>query len=191
MKVAKEHKDEVKYWRKELGEETTTKIKLKQRLYALENGIETKPTLAGPRKKISPKNYKSETDSNSAKILQDETLCSMCSVCIQGYVPEYFLGERFNAACESCKSMDSSWTLDQLDPFSSFAESSMPSSLASHWLPVKYDSVQDPGSISSLVTHFVQLPSPGDQFITAEEAIKHIQKSVEQMFEKSFEKWFR
>ena len=81
------------------------------------------------------------------------------------YIPEYFLGDKINDACKSCKSNDSSWTPD--DPFSSFAESSMPSSLASHWLPAKSILVQIPGSISSLVAHYVQLSSSSSQSSTA------------------------
>ena len=110
-------------------------------LLLFKKGNETMPTLAKPQKKNSPKRtcHKIETVSKHAEIQQNETLCSICSVCIQGYIPEYFLGEKFNAACESCKSKDSSWALDQLDPFSSFADSSIPTSLASHWMPVKYN----------------------------------------------------
>ena len=35
-----------------------------------------------------------------------ETLCSICAVIIDNYIPDYFLGERFNRACDKCKESD-------------------------------------------------------------------------------------
>ena len=70
------------------------------------------------------------------------------------YLPEYFCGDKFNPACESCKANDSSWDPD--DPFSAFPSPSQPTSLVSHWLLTpRQQPPQNPSSIMSLVTHCI------------------------------------
>ena len=43
----------------------------------------------------------------------DDTLCSICAVRIENYVPDYFLGEKFSPACGTCKENDVSWSSDE------------------------------------------------------------------------------
>ena len=174
--IFREHKSEVKFWRKELGDERTMKIQLELKIKAFENVKEITPVVARP---FPPR--KTKRVNKSARSLSENVQCSICSATIDGYIPIYFLGEKFNPACESCKANDSSWNSD--DPFSSFAVSSQPVSMVSHWLPLESYKHQNPSSISSLVTHCVKLPNPGDQFITIEEAME--------VMKESFQTWFK
>ena len=95
---------EIKYWRKQLGEETKANIKLKERL---EKRVED---AKGATKK-SKKKAKKEIASYPLKV-EEEILCSICAFPIPSYTPDYFCGEQMNPACHSCKSMD-----DFNDPF--------------------------------------------------------------------------
>ena len=93
---------------------------------------------------------------------------------------EYFCGEKFNPACQACKANDSSWCPD--DPFSSFPSTSQPASLVSHWLlPPQQSLAQNPSSISSLVSHCVKLPNPGDSFIAMEEVLELMRNMFDEM----------
>ena len=109
--ILKEHKAEVKAWRIELGEETKFKIKLEEQL-SKSNDILTKSSsvLALPQPPVVIES------SSNLKDNSKETLCSICAVSIVNYMPVYFLGERFNPACDKCKESDN------LDGLSSAAE---------------------------------------------------------------------
>ena len=140
------HKAEVKQWRKELGEETKAKIKIKKKLEDLENSEKCGST--------SSKNVNKERSSNQ-KIndKKENTFCSICSLLIQDYIPEYFCGEKFNPACDSCKANDSSWASD--DPFSSCPSSHQPVSMVSYWLLPPPKHYVTPGPTTSLIAHCV------------------------------------
>ena len=172
MEVAKTHKAEIKYWRKLLGEETKINVKLREKLQdeskTYDQGKKPKRSKA-----VKAKNVETTEENDS-----DVPFCSICSLNINNYIPEYFCGERFNPACESCKDRDGFWATD--DHFSSFPSSSQPSSLVSHWL-LQHETIppQNPSSISSLVSHCVRLPNPGDTFITVEEAINMMRAEME------------
>ena len=109
--ILKEHKAEVKAWRIELGEETKLKIKLEEQL-SKSHEILTKSSsvLALPQPPVVIES------SSNLKDNSKETLCSICAVSIVNYMPVYFLGERFNPACDKCKESDN------LDGLSSAAE---------------------------------------------------------------------
>ena len=90
--IFKEHKSEVKAWRKELGEANREKIKLKE--------------------KLEDKNDEKITKTNSpilvnepliSQLPRSEISCSICSEEIIDYKPKYFLGEIFNPACNKCE----------------------------------------------------------------------------------------
>ena len=95
----KEHRTEVKAWKTDLGEERKLKIKLEEKLLkTAENSslvLDISPRKPAPKSPI-------ETP--------EETLCSICAFPIANYVPKYFLGERFNPACDNCD--DNSWKSD-------------------------------------------------------------------------------
>ena len=173
--ILKSHKAEVKCWRRELGEERKNNIKLSKKLKDMENFIESKPTTT--KKKPTKKNIDSKSD-NCKNI--EKTFCSICSAEIRCYIPEYFVGEKFNPACERCKANDSSW--DPNDPFLSFPSLSQPVSLVSHWLlPYQQNETQNPRSIISLLSHCVKFPNPGDTFISMEEALELLKTMFEEM----------
>ena len=101
----------------------------------------------------------------------NDSLCSLCAIEIQNYIPEYFCGKKYNPACEDCKEEDTLWSLD--NPFASFPTPSQPSSLVPHWmlhLPSKPP--QNPSSIPSLINHCAKLPNPGDRFISVQESLE-------------------
>ena len=88
----------------------------------------------------------------SAVLRQDpspiKVFCSLYATSSSDYLPEYFCGDKFNPACQSCKANDSSWDPD--DPFSAFPSPSQPTSLVSHWLiPPRQQPPQNPSSILS------------------------------------------
>ena len=116
--------------------------------------------------------------------LLEETFCSMCANKIVDYVPEYFLGERFNPACDNCRANDSCWQSEEKfysmdsDP-TCISLNCMPPSMVSHCLPVQYKTFQNPSSFYSMVTHCAKLPNPGDRFISLEEALEMIRNSFQ------------
>ena len=160
--ISKKHKAEVKNWRKKLGEETKTKIKLKEQLQDKENNKIDKE--ATTRKKKLKKNQKSASPLIKEKNNPSSIFCSICSLEIQNYIPEYFCGEKFNPTCQTCKDENNSD-----DVFSSFSSPHQPPSLASHWLlPLRCPPPQDPSSIPSLISHCVKLPNPEEEKLSDE-----------------------
>ena len=103
--ILKQHKAEVKSWRQELGEVTTAKIKLEEKLESHENSAKLSSVYD-----VDPKSTLSPVQSSKPK----ETVCSICAADILNYTPEYFMGEAFNPACEDCK--DNSWSKDVGNP---------------------------------------------------------------------------
>ena len=100
--ILKEHRKEVKGWRKDLGEETKLKIKLQEKLSnTAENSSSGQSTSL----------LKPVLQSESQVEISEETLCSICAVPIINYVQKYFHGEPFSPACDKCD--DHSWTTDE------------------------------------------------------------------------------
>ena len=104
IELSKKHKAEVKHWRKELGEETKRKIKLLEQLKDEENNEIVKATTA--KNKSKKKALKSASTLLNRNSNPSTTVCSICSLDIPEYVPEYFCGEKYNPTCESCKDKD-------------------------------------------------------------------------------------
>ena len=135
----------------ELGNEVKLKIKLEEKLETIENDnkqvcasqIAVKEMATLPVEDVAV--YLDFQDKNHEK---DKMICSLCSSAIANYIPEYFLGEKFSPACETCKK-------DEVDPFSSFADSCQPSSLVSHWNPNTYNTFQSPNLIPTMINHFL------------------------------------
>ena len=89
--IFKEHKSEVKAWRKELGEANREKIKLKEKLE--KKNDEKRDNINCPILVSEPP---------LSQPSQSEVSCSICSEEILDYKPKYFLGELFNPACDKC-----------------------------------------------------------------------------------------
>ena len=160
--MIKSHKAEVKYWRKELGEQTKINIKLEKKLEDAKNQDLSKPT------------KKKETVSEKSTFRNEKTneiTCSICASNIPDFTPEYFCGELLNPACEACKACDSLWNPD--DPFSSFSSPCQPTSLVSHWLlPSEKVLPQNPSSFLSMVSHFIPSQQNGQKLVTKEEFLE-------------------
>ena len=96
--LLKEHRKEVKAWRKDLGDETKLKIKLQEKLSKTTDNTSGQPTLV----------LKPVPQSEPNVEISEDTLCSICAVPIINYVQKYFEGEPFSPACDQCD--DNSWT---------------------------------------------------------------------------------
>ena len=156
--VIKEHEREVKEWKRDLGKARKVQKKLQKKLDALE--------------------AKEATDEESLQAA-DQTIdldwyeCySICASSIVDYVPQYFCGQLVNPVCEQCCRDANVFIDDQLsDPFSSFSNSHMPSSMVSHWTPPCNNKRQSLLNTPSMNAHYVRIPDPGDRFISMEEFI--------------------
>jgi len=98
-----------------------------------------------------------------------EVCCSICSFPIKNFIPKYFMGHQFNPSCKDC---DDTSHLEEIDPFLSFPEDGMPSSLLAHWIP--YCKQHSSHAILSLASHWI-LPykkKPEVKLIPVEEVIR-------------------
>ena len=165
--IIKEYKSEVKGWKRELGRVNKKHLKLQKKF----------DSLYTPSKQV---NFYHDLEQDifiqeQSQTIIDSTLCSrsFCSICacqILNYIPEYFLGEVVNAACELCKMnanlIDGDYSED---PFSSFPNDGLPSSLVSHWLYPYNVTTKSLVDIPSLRAHYVLTPNPGSSLISMEE----------------------
>ena len=158
----KDHRVEVKEWRKELGEANRKIVKLEKKVNATVDDIPKPGAYKVKLEKVSQVDTRTE-DTN-------ENICNICAANIFNYLPEYFCGEPYNPTCEDCKANDSSWAPD--DPFSSFPSPHPPPSLVSHWFPVNVNAPRRPGSIPSMIAHCPKFPPPGSSFISMEEVLE-------------------
>ena len=98
----KEHRAEVKAWKKDLGDAKSKIVRLeKEATVKKENKHDLKAKL---KKKYAKVIDKIEDPSS--------TMCSICALKISNFIPEYFCGEKYNPTCESCKANDTSWNPD-------------------------------------------------------------------------------
>ena len=176
--LVKEHRAEVKAIKKDLGNERREKVKLEMKLTNLFDEKEIDQAHQKKKKKKTVKNS-TEAELSQHTINNSRTFCSLCSDPVNDYQPEYFCGEKYNPACQTCKSNDSSWFPN--DPFSSFPSDCQPVSLVSHKLLPQESLPQNPSSIHSLVSHCVKLPNPGDSLITMEELLELMRDLFEDM----------
>ena len=105
--LIKEHKTEVKAWRKELGEVTKENIKLKAKL---ESKLDEQAVVDEASAHIHdnpplPPRHEQQ--------VEPEVICSICTDPIIDYKPKYFMGEVFSPACSKC---DDSFEGDDTGP---------------------------------------------------------------------------
>ena len=88
--IFREHKSEVKRWRKDLGEANRKHINLEKKFELLQahTKLEAAPAVS----------YISESDAGEPTVWTEE-ICSICSIPLKHYVPDYFLREMFNPGC--------------------------------------------------------------------------------------------
>ena len=154
FRIFKEHKVEVKSCRHDLGK-MTTKLKNLERKFNVSTSEDTSMT---------------ETASSSGQQCASVVACTICSSSMSDYIPDHFCGIKLSPTCISCKHNNIS---SASGPFASFSNLGMPSSLAAHWIPrltLNCTSFsRDLSSISSLRSHYVRLPYPGDFFTSMED----------------------
>ena len=193
LAIKKDFKQEIKSWKKDLGNEREINIKLEAKLEDLTNKDEfNNNNTDNTNAKEKPADFMKLELSPK---LSSKICCTICGEAIETYTPKYFWGEEINPACAECKetSSEEDFDLDDLDthrPLRSFsvttsstlADFSSTPSMVSNWIPLTYTtSPQAPGSTLSMLPHCVKWPNPGDIFISIEEALEEMRK----MFEKA------
>ena len=111
----KEHKAEVKGWRKDLGEETKEKMKLEEELFEVKKTLNksTSVLASPPIADKNPAGIEKSTESKNSDVTEnfsvnakidnsEETVCTICATPIVNYVQKYYLGEAFRPACGKC-----------------------------------------------------------------------------------------
>ena len=165
FQIFKQHKVEVKSWRRELGEMTRKHIKLEKKLKLL-----TEENVPVPTSSIERLDNLVLKEGVIELLEEDFDICSLCGVNIRNYVPDYFFGEIINPACIKCKGPEI------LDPFSSFPDDGIPSSLSCHWIPALSDFYSfTPSNLStmpSMRAHYVRIPNPGSSFTAMEDVLQ-------------------
>ena len=190
--IAKIHKAEIKSLKKDIGEERKQTKKLEKKL---ENELNDKHAAAEMSK---PYLQSTEHPSSSLSPVLNQISCSICAQEIINYKPKYFLGEVFNPACSDC---DDSFEGDDSgpdgdgcthtpqcvlrQPIAPPTISSVPASMVAHWIPetnMNNPVSKNPSSITSLITHCVKLPNPGDSFLSMEEILQEIREMFKNMW---------
>ena len=165
LHIFKQHKLEIKSWRRELGEMTRKHMKLQKKLELLSEE-NVNPRIESLDNAIIHKGK----DQEVVRLSEDLCLCSLCGIEIRNYVPDYFMGEIINPACNECKGADV-W-----DPFSSFPDDDIPISLYGHWIPALPDAHNfahsNISSMPSMRAHYVRIPNPGCSFTAMEDVLQ-------------------
>ena len=168
IELFKQHKKEVKLWRRELGDMTRKHLNLERKFNSLKSE-DANSFMNFVKEDLDIK--EDVTIAEPSYVLTSETMCTICSNIIDRYVPNYFLGEKVNPACAKCRGDD-----DLLDPFSSFAIDGIPTSLVSHWNPkLFFNENCEYGALSSIMTlrsHYIKLPNPGERFTDMEDIMQ-------------------
>ena len=106
--ILKEHRIEIKFWKKELGEETKHRIKLEKKMKEREPLKAIMEKATGCFDEDLNKNLinskSSETSSSSTSTTINTTECTICAEPIPNYKPTLFFGTKMNPACDLCKS---------------------------------------------------------------------------------------
>ena len=148
LMLFKDHKNEIKSWKKDLGKANKKHIKLEKKFEALLLINNTVPDQQNETIKDDTSRTLSLAEEPQTSSKASTILCSMCSDPILQYVPEYFMGEKFNPACRRCKN-------EPPDPYSSFPISGPPSTLMSHWIPPHYEASTSLLFSPSFRSHYV------------------------------------
>ena len=166
LAMYKEHKSEVKSWKKDLGEANRKHLTLEKKFNILKATEKTNEQ--GKKAKQLLTSAEPSVDLTLAVGVDTKEICSICGQHILNFIPDYFMGEKINPACFDCNvKADVNYGTD---PFSSFPDTAMPYSLVSHWTsPPFINPTNSIGSIPSLRAHYCHLPNPGDTFVSTAE----------------------
>ena len=161
---------QVRSWKEELNVANMNHNKLLKKFKQIENEV--------------IKETEEDNCVNASKIefVQPAILINTCSICneeIDNYATEYFCGEVIDSMCNKCKSEANLLDFEHFPrAFASFPEFEMSLSLVSHWIPPGTIHEISLLSLPSLRAHYVRLPSPGDYFLSMEEAMLHTRTFV-------------
>ena len=97
--VSKEHRSEVRAWKKDLGEANRNITKLEEKLQVLTNPIKSSDQ---PSFEKSTFSISTSVSNVSNAGTDSDILCSICADPIPNFKPKYFLGDAFNPACDNC-----------------------------------------------------------------------------------------
>ena len=161
--IFKEHRNEIKAWRKDLGKAVNNHLKLEKKLAALE--AKDSLILASDQDPYSKTSSLNKLEDSQGEI------CTICSHFIPNYIPDNFMGEIINPACKQCKGSG-----EDGDIFASFPESGMSISLVTHWSPPPTFSTHNLGSLLSPRSHYVVIPNPGDTFVSPQEFLRELKQ---------------
>ena len=175
--LEKDHRSELKAFKKKLGQANSKILKLEKDNKAQEkptdngNFIQTKQASQTEPKLVDPEDHAGP-------------ICSICACVINNYTPRYFMGSPINPACERCDDCE------HKDPFSSFSLEGVPPSLVSHWNTLIYQDTITPlvSSRSHIVDqHQLQESATHETFVLDEEMQKWsdiFQKNLEDKLKK-------
>ena len=177
--ILKDHKKEIKAWKKDLGLANSNHIKLEKKFALLEATAESESNVPVMTSESHPIIVKKPPKAYEEEFMRKEEgeYCSLCAILIENYIPDYFCGEMMNPCCLKCKGSDDSAS----DPFSSFPDPVMPLTLASHWIQPPKNHTRSLSSFPSLRTHYVLLPNPGDTFVSADEVLSEFKKFLDEL----------
>ena len=167
IELFKQHKNEVKSWRRELGDMTKKHKNLERKF----NSLKAKDVNSKDLVKIDSGVMEDVIIAEPAYSPTSEIMCTICSIVIDNYIPVYFCGHEVNPACSRCRSDDV-----LLDPFYSFPNDDMPSTLVTHWIPISFfNNSRQYGALSTITTlrsHYLKLPNPGGSFTSMEDLMQ-------------------
>ena len=170
--MIKAHKVEVKSWRKDLGEERKQTLKLEKQLKKkLDDSIASKHS--------------------SSKYFLGETFNPACSDCDDTFdedisdpdpigrkhAQQCVLRQPFSPPTPSKPSLGKN---EMIEPRDLFEPSFLPSTV-SHWNPNFTKSFQRSSNITTMISHCVLLPPPGNSFITMAEVVEAFDKIFAKM----------
>ena len=178
-----EHKNEVKMWKRDLGNTIRKHRNLEEKIKALENRHKEDPGLEAISLLILDVNDDYSSVSNSHDLFNGE-ICSICSRQIANYIPDYFCGEKINPTCADCNSNE-----DFTDTFSSFRITEvntpdLPPSLLAHWDYTPKNVYSGAGYIGSFRSHYVSLSNPGDSDVSAQEVLMEFRAFLDELWRK-------
>ena len=95
--VKKEFKEDIKAWRRELGEERKNKTKLENKLEKMKQKREALDNI------VDSSNTASKVSAMVSFPKDPEITCTICAEPITDYMPKYFNGTEINPACNNCQ----------------------------------------------------------------------------------------
>ena len=109
--IKKEHKAEIKSWRKDLGNERRQKVNLEKQLEKIylmqkekdeEKSKQKQPDVSALATSPCDSTIDSPLPASGSLSSLVPVICSIYSASIEKYQPKYYMGEQINPACDKC-----------------------------------------------------------------------------------------